>query len=320
MYNQMAPEKQTEIPKYQILHERRRIDNSFQSLEEVEMQYVQLTDRLINIMTNGREVIADGEYKTVVPSKVVFLDKSARPVAWLTRELWDTLAPEKPGDPIPKKPDFKFLNIDRNQWKDILDPLKTGHYDVSRLGEEEIEGLRSIFGKNHDGSFDAPNELDDQTIMIVDEVRASGATLNIATDMLKRAFPTSTVFGEHWMGQMTKVNNVETMLDLPIWYKDTTNDPKTELGRGVGNRRNPLLATHPSQLFLSTRFPEPDQQSLRLREDLRRLAKDVGKNVLYIPDRERENSDERTELINQRPAREVYLARRAIVETSEKRR
>lgn len=305
---------------YTILHEHRRTDDSFKSLDELEIEYVELTDKLIHKMTHGETFSYKGERIHEVPTKVVFLDKSARPLAWLVRDLWDTLAPEPESDTVPAKPDFKFLNIDRNQWKGQLDPNKTEAYDASLLTDEQVEGLRSIFGKNHDGSFDAENELDNQVIMIVDEVRASGATLAIAQAMLERAFPTSKVFGTHWMSGTKLANGASGNADLPVWYRDDSTNAKFTVGRGIGNRVDPAHITHPSQYFLSTRLPEMDQRALRLRDDFKTLTEALQKReVVYIPDRARDDEEARSEKINGTSLQQAYLARRAIREADKTR-
>ncbi|HWT40200.1 MAG TPA: hypothetical protein VN081_02935, partial [Dongiaceae bacterium] len=260
----------------------------------------------------GETYYEHGEVVEYPPTKVIFLDKSARPLAWLVKDLWDTLAPDVDSTEIPKRPDFKFLNIDRNQWKDSLDPNDTQAYDVNRIPAELIEGLRSIYNTQHDGSFDVENEMDNQVIMIVDEVRASGATLTIAQQIIRRAFPSSKVFGTYWMDGTVQVNGVTGNADLPVWYRDDSTNAKLTTGRGVGNRLTTGI-THPSQYFLSTRLPEVDQRALRLREDFKTLTDSlVAREVPYIPYVQREDGEARSEKINGTSLKAAYMARRAI--------
>jgi hypothetical protein len=302
--------------RYTILQAHDRTDGSHKSLEELEIEYVNLTDELIYKMTHGFNVIVNGELTTAIPTKVIFLDKSARPLAWLTRDLWDKLAPEPGEDTIPDQPDFKFLNIDRRQWRDQLDPNKTGHFDASNLDDSQVEGLRAIFNRDHNGSFEETNELDNQVILVVDEVKSTGDTLVIAQEMIKRAFPNSIVGGTHWMSKTTQLNGATGNADIPIWYQDDSKNPKNEVGRGVGNRLPKHLITHPSQEFLSRRFKEPDQRALRLREDFKTLADSIGEDVLYQPYtfRDDESIENRTKKYNQLSYRETMLARRALGE------
>jgi hypothetical protein len=297
-------------PKYELFKAHRRTDDSIKPVEVLEMEYIQLTDRLIHCMTDGVEFSTpDGERIKEKPTVVVFLDKSARPVSWLVRELWDTLAPEPGSDEIPQQPAFKFLNIDRGRLKDQLDPNGTGGYDASYFDEEQIIGLRSIFNEKHDGSFDAPNLLDNQRILIVDEVLATGATMEMAKCLLKRAYPTSTFQGEHWMGKLGTANGATGNADLPIWF-----DKHIETGRGVGDALHKDNATDPAQQFLSRRFPEPDEKALMLRRDFQTLARSIGKSVLYVPHRDRDSNslDTRAEHINGISYYETMLERRKI--------
>lgn len=305
---------------YSILHEHRRTDGSLKSIEELEIEYVNLTDKLIHKMTHGETVFENGERVSLVPTKVIFLDKSARPLAWLVRDLWDTLAPDPGSDVVPEQPDFKFLNIDRNQWRAQLDPNNTGLFDTGNLTDEQIAGLRSIFNRQHDGSFDAENELDDEVIMIVDEVRATGTTLSIAESIVKSAFPSSKVFGTHWMVQPKNVSGATGNADLPVWYRDDSTNEKFTYGRGIGNRVDASKVTDPAQYFLSTRLPEIDQRALRLREDFKTLSEalDSGE-VPYIPYKDREDDEARSERINGKPLAQAYMARRAIQEANKNR-
>ncbi len=302
--------------KYDILRAHHRTDGSFKSVEELEMEYVHLTDELIHKMTHGEEVTINGERVRVKPDKVIFLDKSARPLAWLVRDLWDTLAPDPGSDDIPERPDFKFLNIDREQWRGEMDPNGINLLDANKVAEEKITGLRAIFGRHSDGSPDASNEMDGKVIMIVDEVRSTGDTLQIAELLVKRAFPTSHVFGTHWMSGMFSLPGKGIgNADVPVWYRDDSTDIKLTPGRGVGNRLPDGVITDPRQFFLSTRLPERDERALRLREDFKKLATDVvSSEVVYAPSKSRDDEDDRTRAISGLPYKRVLTVRSAIRE------
>ncbi|MFZ1302020.1 MAG: hypothetical protein WAQ27_05625 [Candidatus Microsaccharimonas sp.] len=309
--------------KYNLLQEGYRRDGTFKSVEELEMEYVDLTDGLIQKMTHGIET-TPGSGEFVLPTKVIFLDKSARPLAWLTRELWDTLAPEPGSTEVPKIPDFKFLNIHRDPWKDMMDPngLNTytpgapNFFDASHLPDKYIKGLRSVYDHDNGGSFEVPNEMDGQVILVVDEVRGSGATLAVATELLQTAFPTSIVSGTHWMDEMRD----GTHRDQPPWYRNDETNIKLTPGRGVGNRapRDDKPWTH----FLSTPFKEPDQRANRLREDFKKLATSLkDKEILYVPLASGWDQDQeaRAEHLNERSVREAVMARRAIQQADTER-
>src|SRR4051812_9696807 len=91
---------------------------------ELRVKYLHLTDEMINkIAQQGTEA-------------AVFLDKSARPVAWLMHNLWDQLAPRNDDGTIPPEPEIKFMNIDREQWGAVLGRSESGVIDISRVPAE----------------------------------------------------------------------------------------------------------------------------------------------------------------------------------------
>src|SRR5690606_37669804 len=109
---------------YDLLKGHFEPDGSWKSGEELRMQYLHLTDQLIQKMTQEKEVEnpETGEKQLKRPSVVVFLDKSARPLSHLVRELWPTFAKDLETGEVPPMPAFKFLNIDREQWVNEFDP------------------------------------------------------------------------------------------------------------------------------------------------------------------------------------------------------
>src|SRR5690606_2842337 len=92
---------------YQLLRGHFRTDGSFKNDDQLRSEYVSLTDSLVYKMTEGVTVEDPQTKERVVrkPDVVVWLDKSARPVSWLTKELWDTLAVDENGH-VPKMPEF----------------------------------------------------------------------------------------------------------------------------------------------------------------------------------------------------------------------
>lgn len=305
---------------YELLVGHPRTDGSFKTSEQLRMEYINLTDGLIHKMTHGVT-----EYnpetrssETVKPDYVIFLDKSARPVAWLTNELWDTLAPEPGSTEIPKKPEFRFLNIDREQWVNHVDPSGEGMVDMSRVQDSVIRSLRSIFVEpkdKRDGLTEAidtaPAALDDKQVLVVDEVISSGRTLKIAKAFLRKAFPTAKVAGTYWMSGTTMKAGAKGNADLPVWYHE-----KVEGGRGVGNRTDgtreisPNLTQQLGRWFLSTRFPEVDQAGLQLRREFHQLA--TNPDVPVIPSYERDDDYERAEAVNADGAEAAYEELRRI--------
>ncbi len=280
---------------YTLLTGHHRTDGSYKTSEQLRMDYLKRTDGLIFAMTHGVDIHNPIENKTEkqIPDAVIFLDKSARPLAWLVRELWDRAAICDNGE-IAKKPEMYFLNIDREQWINSLDPNGNGQLDVARIDKSIIRSLRSIFVAPTDKKEglteeidSVPASLDNKTILVVDEVYSTGRTLSMATDFIRAAFPTSFVAGIHWMSGVASRNLASGNADLPVWYKQ--DDPR---GRGVNDRmKNPVgqhTNTTTQQLgawFLSTRFSTPDEASLLLRRELKQLAHDPEVPYKISPDR-----------------------------------
>lgn len=301
---------------YELLVGHNRTDGSFKSTEQLQSEYVQLTDELIRQMTEGVRVLdpQTGETVTAKPDYVIWLDKSARPVAWLTQELWPHVASSSDEAQTPDMPKFRFVNIDRQQWVNDFDPNGTGYMDIDHIKNSVIQSLRSIFiSPQHkanglgDEIDNAESELDGKTILIVDEVRSTGRTLDIAQKFFTRAFPTARITTTYWMRGMTTVGtrragSGEANADLPVWYKEDDMS-----GRGVGNRNDRESALSPSStqrlgnMFLSAalKFIDPetgkrimDPVSRQLRQELRWLVEDLAAGkVLYTPSDQRDIDD-----------------------------
>ena len=255
----------------------------------VRAQYVHLTDRLIHRITH------EGF------DRAIFLDKSARPVCWLMRFAWPVLAPSfdegSPATP-PPMPRCTMLNIDRLQWRELMDPNDVGRFDVDEIPDEVVNGLRTAFAvrPGSGGTW-----LDGERVLVVDEVRVSGDTGAIACGILSRAFPDTSFVSHQWMTpklvtrDRNRYNN-----QLPVWYRDDTH-----LGRGIGDRdpawsrahRNPRIRA--GAWFLSRPLPERDPQSEQLRFELRALAGSVlrGETPL-IPAADRDDYEHRCQTFN----------------------
>jgi hypothetical protein len=249
-------------------------------------RYVTLTDSLIHRLEGH-----DGW----VPHYVVCLDKSGRPVAWLVRALWPVLA-RTPGTDfadavIPSMPAFRFVNIDREQWWAFTGGSEFGVIDVSKVPADSIAKLRRVFLPR----TEPPTAwLDDKRVLVVDEVKNTGDTLQIARGLFERAFPTADVRIAHWMdpGNFTDPSGMRRTSDVPVWYR-----ADTWQGRLVGNRldsANPRTTRRnvEASLFLSTRPVVPDQRGRRLRLEAAQLAADVAAGELLArPCSDRDNDD-----------------------------
>ena len=273
----------------------RRTDNVYRTGEQTRAEYLNLTDRLIHRMTDGVEVDnpRTGEREIKKPDTVIFLDKSARPLSWLVRDIWSRLAIDDDGV-VQKQPKFAFLNIDRNQWTNSIDADGQGSFDIDEVDQSIIWSLRSIFVETKNKRMgltkeieSAPASLDDETVLLVDEVGASGRTLSTAEKLIHRAFPTAAVAGVHWMPERAYIRGVEANSDRPPWYSEV--DPR---GRGVNDRLKYPMDASPENLtqslgrwFLSTRFEKPDEISLKIREELGRLATDRSIPIMISTER-----------------------------------
>lgn len=306
---------------YLLLSGHARSDGTYKTGDQLRSEYVRRTDELIRQMTEGIEIEdpVTHEKSFERPDAVVYLDKSARPVEWLVRELWPKLA-SCPGEPTPERPQSFFVNIDREQWVNTIDPEGKGTVDINRLDPTVIRSLRSIFvspkqkerGLSED--IDAtPSILDGKTILIVDEVFSSGRTLTYATKFFQKAFPTTKIAGAYWMGGVSQRGNAQGNADLPVWYKESTSK-----GRGVGNRderRSQMSSSRTQRLgawFLSTGIRDSDPDSHRLRREIKQLARD--ENVLIEPSlyRSEEDYDERAERFNKMGLKEFIHKKRAL--------
>lgn len=258
--------------------------------------YVTLTDRLIHRVESAPD-----------PTRVqlLFLDKSGRPVAWLLKALWPVLArvPETSFNErcVPPLPPLRFANIDREQWWDQTGASETGVINTGLVPTEQIAQLRALFtrhqphsgeqpltrppspGVETDDIFATPAYLDDAHIIVIDEVRASGDTLTIASGLVARAFPTSTIEAAHWIApevRRSASSGVAQQIHNPVWYRHDS-----AKGRLVGDRQAPdHRGSHwrgrLAPLFTSTVPATRDLTGLQLRREIDALASAVTSGQL----------------------------------------
>jgi hypothetical protein len=296
------------------------IDMDYQILLTPAMraEYISYTDRLIHEMAEQQTDVA------------IFLDKSARPVAWMVMELWDQLQPHLPNGGRMPRPQIKFLNIDKDQRGDTIGTLETGGVYADRIPKEELDSLKNIFKPIKYRPGAAPGEyvpieyndddesmLTDKKVLIIDEVKVTGTTLEMAEKWVKMVYPDAKeIIGRHWMdGKIRKdpKTGVSLNLALPIWYQ------KIEEGRLVANRDAGVSADSYSQkqreggIWLSRargaqsrsgRYEpqKPDKRGLQLRADIKLMSEDLRRGDLpYIPspqwDDDTESIDSRLERI-----------------------
>ena len=329
----LLPSTEQQPAEYRLLTGHLRENGTWKSDMELRTEYVQLTDELIRQMTEGVKVTDPITNEEVVsrPDYVIWLDKSARPVSWLTKELWPTLAADAEGN-IPSMPTFAYVNIDREQWVNVVDPGGAGITDINLVDDSVVRSLRSIFvepkykraGLQTDID-NAPSSLDGKTILIVDEVKASGRTAEIAGKFFRKAFPSARIATEHWMRGQAMRGQAMGNADLPVWYKENE-----ALGRGVGNRDerksklSPSLTQQLGSWFLSTSFSRQginDVAAEQLRAELKHLSQDVKDgSVLFVPSKYRDDEgwEERATRINKLSVEEFQLAKQALLAPKQK--
>lgn len=216
------------------------------------IQYVDDTARLIS-------EIEQNNYEAMI-----YLDKSAHPVPDFVEALWSQFAKDES-----KKPSKDFLNIDRiailhrygyqateetpsetlkENWDDLRfsrDEKVRARWreDAARIRQLFIEG--EVDESNLEEAFNHPSSLDGKAICVVDEVKMTGATNEMATSLLKIAFPDSKIESSYfWSGPKPSV---------PIWY-----EKKITTGRGVGD----VSEAYYQRLNREERTPESLRRSL----------------------------------------------------------
>jgi len=117
---------------------------------------------------------------------VIFLDKSARPFAWLLKELWQH-------DQIQEDlPTLKFINPGTGPETHLSGSDRIGKIDGrivrGTLSQEEdqkrgVDQLRQAFRQQFDG----------KKILLVDEIKSSGQTMFLMSALFREAFPGAVV-------------------------------------------------------------------------------------------------------------------------------
>lgn len=245
------------------------VEAEWPSDEAMRAEYVGLTFDLI-------EQVIEGKYDTVL-----FLDKSGRPVSWLMSELWGSFTDQE-------RPEIKFVNIDANRLLGYAeDAPRPTPEEISAFSptDQDIHEIRQIYSPNQ--ARDDTTYLDNKNILVVDEIRVSGATADITEKLLTSAFPSARFEQYHWLTGATRTTasyakgqeQRQTLVTkLPVWYHST--DPR---GRGVGDVEagkskflsSPQITYQPSNMEEITVSGAQEELSLDLRSDIARLASEV---------------------------------------------
>jgi len=230
--------------------------------EGMRAKYVQNTERLLDTIRHGFADEGGPEHDSA--DVVFYLDKSARPVYWLTDAMWEVF-PEEGAE----RPDTHFLNLHANEGpgggrpsrEDMVRQVQEGVFD------SYIETMRQVYP-----------DMTDKNLLVVDEVSVSGSTEELAYQIFRRAFPDAHIKSAAWMqaGRREDRQGNTYPSEIPVWYKKASDS-----GRGVSgvHPEKSLLSVSAAQRegaeILSTRPDTPDLESLQLRREIRQLAQDV---------------------------------------------
>jgi hypoxanthine phosphoribosyltransferase len=110
---------------------------------------------------------------------LVFLDKSARPFSWLFRDMWDKVA-EKDA----KRPEIRFANIGRS--------ISFAH-EKQQNKERDVESEETLASDVGQLKQNFKNQFDDKSVLIVDDISATGGTRQLAEKEFRMAFPNTSI-------------------------------------------------------------------------------------------------------------------------------
>jgi len=129
---------------------------------------------------------------------LVFLDKSARPISWLFRELWGRECADQP------MPNVRFINIGRNveshQQHDSLHQQIAANENIYEHAEGDVNAVeaKNMLQRNAIGIQETAiheiqkiynDDFVDQQVLIIDEYMSTGATKVKAAALFAEAFP-----------------------------------------------------------------------------------------------------------------------------------
>jgi hypothetical protein len=319
---------------YQLLQgENQVVHGTRWSTERLLATYVSSTDGIIGRMDGSipynessaifahNNITQEEKRDLPPPQAVIYLDKSARPVEWMVRALWDTLASPKVGpdgaSSIPNIPKSHFLNIDKGDWlmrmgvpPMHLEDTPVEMIDFEKIDREHLTRIRALYSTvtisedNLEDAWKHPTIFDGQHVMIVDEVASSGQTLNIALHLLGAAIPAATFSGNYWAIPKRYALRGGAPVDgkmqfarewVPVWYSAdfktgrgiSDKDPRWPVIRKMsptdpGRIGKDLLSTPPHDLI--TNELVQDKQANQLRREITYLARDLREgHILYQP-------------------------------------
>lgn len=231
--------------------------------EGMRAKYVENTEKLLDVIRHGFANESGPQHDSA--DVVFYLDKSARPVYWLTDAFWDVFPDEK----VPERPATYFLNLHAQEGpgggrparEDMIREVQEGIYD------DYIASMQEVYP-----------DMEGKNLLVVDEVSVSGSTEELAYQIFRRAFPGAHIKSAAWMQagkrEDRKGNSYPT--EIPVWYKKNSDagravagvDPEKSLASGSSAQRA-------GADILSTRPDVPDLEAAQLRKEIRQMAADV---------------------------------------------
>ncbi len=277
-------------------------------------RFVKATADCIAVLT-GEDKSMDRRTE-IIPAAdhVIYLDKSARPVSWLNNTFWDAFTNKQ-------QPSHSYLAIDRMEWFERTNtPVTINGYIEDASGEsshvarfddflkenvtdEDIARIRALYipggieDEDIEKIMNTPTNLEGKNITIIDEVRRSGSTLEIAKYLVSRAIPeAASVNGySYWnAGSQTSTDGEKQMRGVPVWYDSTSH-----LGRGIGDVNESFFAKryekYPNPKTRAQKFGsivlgeymdlanEPGNKSRQLAKEIQIMRKEWDDGHIMMP-------------------------------------
>ena len=116
-------------------------------------------------------------------SVLFFLDKSARPVSWLFRDLWKQQYPDK------NLPRIYFMNIGREHSLHSAADRRVfvGQKKIRDAHSEEFEEVSRKIQETY------PDVKDADSVLIIDDISNTGTSIWLSKEVISRAFPNTSV-------------------------------------------------------------------------------------------------------------------------------
>lgn len=208
----------------------------------------------------GVEFISDLHDKNV--DTIVFMDKSARPLASFFRSLWKRVFPNE------EVPEMKFMvPIDKNM---PVEGDMEGYDEGIKKRAAQFKKVFSGYSEN----------FENKNVCVVDEIVAEGYTSNIAEEIIKRSFPSANVLKGNiyggWAGrdiqppEGSKYTEFADSVGALGLSRILYNDPDKGVEEVEGSvlvrytpRKSPLKETRRFKLNLVGKFERLDRESVK---------------------------------------------------------